>query len=78
MIHRHLDESATPSCAAIDDTIERGSMGDWIDLRDKAKADDSVVRKILRVCAARCADPFAQRHHLWKLYAERLAGQRPA
>ena len=75
MVHRHIDETAVPSSAAIDDIIERGSMDDWIGLRDKAKADGSVVRKILRVCSARCADPYAQRHHLWRLYAQRLAAR---
>ena len=75
MLHRHLVETSSPSCAAIDDTIERGSLADWVDLRDKAKADTGVVAKILRVCSARCADPGAQRHTLWKLYAQHLAGQ---
>ena len=75
MQHRHLVETDLPSSAAIDDTIERGSLDDWIVLRDQAKADESVVRKILRVCAARCADPYAQRHHLWRLYAQQLASK---
>ena len=75
MFHRHLHPSDSPGCAAIDDTIERGLPGDWAALSAQAKADPGVVAKILRVCNARCADPGAQRHHLWRLYAEHLAGQ---
>ena len=77
MVHRHIDEtSPTPSSAAIDDIIERGSMDDWIDLREKAKASGTVVARILRVCDARCVDPYAQRHHFWRLYAKQLVAER--
>jgi hypothetical protein len=30
-----------------------------------------LLEKILRVCRAHVEDPFAQRYHFWKHYAER-------
>ena len=56
---------------AIDDIIERGNRADWAALRDSAKTDPVILRKILRVCAAHTGDPYAQRYHLWRFYAER-------
>ena len=70
MEHRHLTNQAGYSSAAIDDIIGRGKLGDWHALRDASDADMALVRKILRVCEAHCSDPFAQRYHLWRLYAE--------
>jgi hypothetical protein len=70
MKHRHIHHQGF-SLVAIDDIIERGSRADWVELRDSAKADPEILRKILRICAARAGDPLAQRHHLWRLYAER-------
>jgi hypothetical protein len=29
------------------------------------------MEKVLRVCQAHIADPYAQRYHFWKQYAER-------
>lgn len=70
MRHRHLNhETFTP--AAIDDIIARGSMGDWLELRDAARADPAVIRRIARVCAAHTTDSYAQRHHFWSRYAQR-------
>ena len=69
MLHRHIIETDCPSLAAIDDTIDRGNRVDWIRLKKTADADDSVRQKILRVCAAKVADPYAQRYHLWNYYA---------
>jgi hypothetical protein len=34
-------------------------------------ADDAIRGKILRICAARVIDPYAQRYHFWKHRAER-------
>jgi len=72
MIHRHLNHhDLTP--AAIDDVIARGRFADWGRLRRALLADQSVRNSVLRVCAAHVADPYAQRYHFWKRYAERHA-----
>ena len=71
MFHRHIVESAIPSLAAIDDIIDRGGVEDWRELKARADADSSLLEKILRVCAAKVADPSAQRYHLWNYYAKR-------
>jgi hypothetical protein len=70
MEHRHINHQSFTT-VAIDDIIERGSRSDWVELRDSAKADPIVLRKILCVCAAHTGDPQAQRYHLWRLYADR-------
>ena len=71
MFHRHLNEGQNPSLAAIDDIIDRGGVSDWRELKARADADSSLIEKILRVCAAKVADPYAQRYHLWNYYAKR-------
>lgn len=60
----------SPCLAAIDDVIARGKRGDWYALRDAALADPTVMEKILRICRVHCHDPYAQRYHFWKHYAE--------
>ena len=70
MIHRHLTHQQF-TLAAIDDVIARGKRADWAALRQAALADRVVMEKVLRVCLAHIADPYAQRYHFWKLYAER-------
>ncbi len=70
MLHRHLNhEKFTP--AAIDDVIARGKRSDWAELRRAALDDRAVLEKVLQVCRAHDANPYAQRHHFWKQYAER-------
>ena len=69
MQHRHLTHEQL-TLAAIDDVIARGKRADWAELRSAMQTDRSVREKILRVCAAHVADPYAQRHHFWKHYAE--------
>ncbi len=69
MEHRHIVQRETLSSAAIDDIIDRGGRDDWAFLRHQADTDDDVMRKIARVCQARCVDPYAQRYHLWSHYA---------
>ena len=71
MFHRHIIETENPSLAAIDDIIDRGGVSDWRELKTRADADSSVVGKILKVCAAKVSDPYAQRYHLWNYYAKR-------
>lgn len=71
MFHRHIIESEIPSLAAIDDIIYRGGVEDWRELKARVDADTSLVAKVLRVCAAKIADPYAQRYHLWDYYAKR-------
>lgn len=70
MVHRHLNRHGYAT-AAIDDIIDRGGRDDWAELRDALPADPEVRRRVLRVCAARRGDPYAQRYHLWRQYAER-------
>ncbi len=70
MLHRHLTHQQL-TLAAIDDIIARGKRQDWAELRKAALTDRTVLEKILRVCQAHIADPYAQRYHFWKAYAER-------
>ena len=70
MLHRHLNHQEF-TLASIDDIIARGKRKDWAELRAAALADRAILEKILRVCRAHVADPYAQRYHFWKLYAER-------
>lgn len=69
MLHRHLNHELF-TLAAIDDVIARGKRRDWAELRQAALADRTVMAKIIRVCQANCNDPYAQRYHFWKQYAE--------
>ena len=70
MQHRHLNHQRL-TLAAIDDIIARGKRRDWAELRRALLADPIVSAEILRVCQAHIADPYAQRYHFWKQYAER-------
>ncbi len=70
MLHRHLNHQQF-TLAAIDDVIARGKRQDWAELRQAVLADRVVLEKVLRVCQAHVADPYAQRYHFWKQYAER-------
>lgn len=72
MHHRHLNHQKF-TLAAIDDIIGRGKRQDWAVLRTALLSDSSIREKVLRVCAAHIADPYAQRYHFWKHYAERAA-----
>ena len=71
MLHRHIVEAEKPSLAAIDDIIDRGGVMDWRELKARADVDLSIIGKILKVCAAKISDPYAQRYHLWNRYAKR-------
>jgi len=70
MQHRHLNHQEY-TAAAIDDVIARGKRKDWEALRSAALSEKTIVEKILRVCGNRVADPYAQRYHFWKHYADR-------
>ena len=63
--HRHLDDDAGLQLAAIDDIISRGLWKDWVDLRQAAIDDPSLLDSIERICRAYVRDPYAQRHHFW-------------
>lgn len=69
MQHRHLNHQ-TLTLAAIDDVIGRGKRKDWAELRTAVLEDRLILEKVLRVCKAHIADPYAQRYHFWKHYAE--------
>ena len=70
MLHRHIVETQNPSLAAIDDIIDRGGVEDWRELKIRADADANLIAKIIKVCAAKVSDPYAQRYHLWNYYAQ--------
>jgi hypothetical protein len=70
MLHRHLIHQEF-ILAAIDGVIARGKRRDWAVLRRAALGDRAVLVKVLRVCQAHTADPYAQRYYFWKQYAER-------
>ena len=71
MQHRHLAHSEW-TLAAVDDVIGRGRMDDWKALRDAAAGQVRVRERILRVCAARLADPTEQRYcYFWDCYVRR-------
>lgn len=69
MLHRHLNHQEY-TLAAVDDVIDRGKREDWAQLRRVALGDRDLMEKILRVALAHTADPYAQRYHFWRQYAE--------
>lgn len=73
MLHRHLNHSGY-TLAALDDLIGRGKREDWAELRSVALADRNVMEKILRVASVYADDPYAQRYHFWRQYAEKHLG----
>ena len=70
MLHRHLTHEKF-TLAAIDNVIARGKRLDWAELRQAVLKDQRVMKKVLQVCRAHVADPYAQRYHFWKQYVER-------
>jgi hypothetical protein len=73
MEHRHLNHQQL-TLAAIDDVIARGERPHWAELRRAALEDRAIMEKVLHVCRAHVGDPYAQRYHFWKHYAERYLG----
>jgi len=71
MLHRHLKDDVGYILPAIDDVIERGKRADWAQLRSAALKDRDLMERILRVALAHAGDPYAQRHHFWRQYAEK-------
>jgi hypothetical protein len=69
MLHRHLNHRQY-TLAALDDVIDRGKRADWAQLRSVALADRDLMEKIFRVALAHANDPYAQRYHFWRHYAE--------
>jgi hypothetical protein len=69
MLHRHLNHQQY-TLAALDDVIERGKREDWAQLRSVALNDRALMEKILHVALAHAEDPYAQRYHFWRRYAE--------
>jgi hypothetical protein len=70
MRHRHLNHEQY-TLAAIDDVIDRGVRADWEDLQRAALRDPATMARVRRVCEAHVHDPYAQRYHAWKHYADR-------
>lgn len=50
--------------------IGRGKRQDWAELRSVALEDRGLMEKILRIALTRAQDPYAQRYHFWRRYAE--------
>jgi hypothetical protein len=69
MEHRHLNHREF-TLAAIDDVIDRGKNEDWRELRQAALADRATMEPVLRISLAHTGDPYAQRYHFWKNYAQ--------
>ena len=69
MLHRHLNHEEY-TLAAIDDVIERGKREDWADLRVAALKDRALMEKIFHIADTRAGEPYAQRYHFWRQYAE--------
>lgn len=74
MLHRHLTHQNF-TLAAIDDVIARGKQQDWIELRWAMLEDRAVLDKVMRVCRAHIADPYAQRYHFWMHHAREHLGE---
>jgi hypothetical protein len=72
MPHRHLNHGRL-TLAAIDDVIDRGQRESWASLLAAVDVSPEVRSRVLRVCAARLSDDFAQRYHFWNNYASRQA-----
>lgn len=70
MLHRHLNHSGW-TLAAVDDVIARGRIEDWKELRDVATIRTEIRAKIIQVCQAHLADPYAQRYHFWNSYVRK-------
>jgi hypothetical protein len=70
MIHRHLKDGVGYILPAIDDVIERGKRADWAELRSAALADRELMARILHIARAHGSDPYEQRYHFWRQYAE--------
>jgi hypothetical protein len=70
MLHRHLKDGVGYILPAIDDVIERGKRADWAQLRSAALKDRAVMEDIFRITLAHAQDPYAQRYHFWRHYAE--------
>lgn len=69
MEHRHLNHQQL-TLAAIDDTISRGVLADWTQLRAAVLQDAALMDKVARVCQAHLADPYAQRYYFWMNYVK--------
>jgi hypothetical protein len=69
VLHRHLNHRRY-TLSAVDDVIDRGKREDWAELRSVALQDRGLMEKIRRVALAHAQEPFAQRYHFWRRYAE--------
>ncbi|MGA9069719.1 MAG: hypothetical protein WB424_05675 [Terracidiphilus sp.] len=70
MIHRHLKDGVDYILPVIDDVIDRGKRADWAELRAAALADRALMAQILHIASTHVGDPYAQRYHFWRQYAE--------
>jgi len=69
MEHRHLNHQRY-TLAAIDDTISRGVLADWTELRAAVLQDETLLDRVARVCLPHLANPYAQRYYFWMNYVK--------
>lgn len=70
MLHRHIDPKGW-TLAAIDDVISNGELDDWLELRDAARLDPSLLAQIKKIAdhgAIHGEDIDA--YIFWKAYVE--------
>ncbi len=70
MLHRHLNHQQY-TLAAIDDIISCGRREDWAELRQALLNNQVLLKKVQAICRVHVHDPYAQRYHFWKHYAEK-------
>jgi hypothetical protein len=71
--HRHLNDDVGLSAVAIDDILDRGSLDDWLILRDAARNDEVVAETIVGICLSHSMYGTSS---LWIEMIDRIAGDR--
>lgn len=81
MQHRHLDNPGL-SPAAIDDIMEKGSLADWVALREACAREGALRAVAYRIALARtdapAEDAWSMRHACWRNHLELEYGFSPA
>jgi hypothetical protein len=73
MRHRHLNDDIGLTAAAIDDILDRGSLDDWLMLREAAKNDKAIADVIVHICRAH---EMYGTSPLWIAMIDRIYGAR--
>ena len=65
MRHRHIDTQEY-TLTAIDDVIERGLLGDWLELRDAVRSSSAVAHHVRQICDHQIPrSDFPSRYVFW-------------